>query len=305
MTLPVASERRLCGLVRRHPVGCYLAWSFSVGQAIAFQPVLARELYDVDLPVAPFVVVANLFGLLLPAVAITYIVDGRPGLRSLWRRAVRLKVPARWYCLAVLLVPLATTALAVVLLGPPEATSTVLASALASGLLVQLVLVFLTSNWAEEIAWMGFLQTRLQDRHGPVLAAVATGPLFALQHASLAYGNSWVGAAAVLLFVTAAAIPFRFLQAWVANRTGSLVVVGLVHAAGNASTSGSGLVGPGFLTQLYGEQGVGPMHLLASAALGLVALAATRARLGHEAELGASPSPPPSVQRRQHVAGNR
>ena len=85
---------------------------------------------------------------------------------------------------------------------------------------------------------------------------------------------------AVLLFTTATAIPFRFLQGWVANRTGSLLVVGLVHAAGNATTDGSGLAGTGFLPRLYPDQAVGPVHLVASAALGLLVLAATRGQLG-------------------------
>nr|WP_275586211.1 CPBP family intramembrane glutamic endopeptidase [Geodermatophilus normandii] len=150
-------------------------------------------------------------------------------------------------------------------------------------MVVQVLLGFLTTNWAEEVAWAGFLQSRLQDRHGPVRAALATGPLFALQHASLAAGNGWLGGIAVLLFVTATAVPFRFLQGWVANRTGSLLVVGLVHAAGNATADGSGFGGPGLLPRLYPDDGVGPVHLLASATLGLVVVAATRGRLGRRA----------------------
>ena len=280
MSAPVAPGRRLAGIIRRHPVASFLAWSFPVGQAIAFQPVLGHAWYDVDLPTAPFVVAANLLGLLLPAVVITRVVEGRAGVRALWRRAARVRVPLRWYGLALVVVPVATTAVAVALLGPPEGTGRVLASALVSGLLVQVLLGFLTTNWAEEVAWTGFLQTRLQDRRGPVRAALITGPLFALQHAPLAAGNGWLGGTVVLLFVTATAIPFRFLQGWVANRTGSLLVVGLVHAAGNATTDGSGFGGPGLLPRLYLDDGVGPVHLVASAALGLVVLAATRGGLG-------------------------
>jgi membrane protease YdiL (CAAX protease family) len=286
----VASDRRLVGVITRHPVGSFLAWAFPVSQVIAFQPVLARAWYDVDLPTAPFVVGATLLGLLLPALVITRIVDGPAGLRALCRRAVRVRVAPRWYGLALIVVPVATAAMAVALHGPPDGDGRGLAAALVSGLLVQLILVLLTTNWAEEVAWTGFLQTRLQDRHGPVRAALATGPLFALQHASLAYGNGWLGGVTVLLFVTVTAIPFRFLQGWVANRTGSLFVVGLVHAAGNATTDGSGFVGPGLLPRLYPEQTVGPVHLLASAVLGLVVLFATRARLGRPSASEVPPS---------------
>jgi membrane protease YdiL (CAAX protease family) len=281
-----ATEPGLVGVIARHPIASFLAWAFSVGQGIAFLPVLVREVTDVDLPAAPFVVVANLVGLLLPALVITRIVDGPEGLHELWRRTVRVRTGPRWYGLALLVVPLATTALTVLLLGAPGTTGAALASALAAGFALQVILCLLTTNLWEEVAWAGFVQARLQQRHGPFRAALATGPLFALQHASLAVGNGVVGGLTVLLFVTAMAIPFRFLQGWVANRTTSLFLVGLVHAAGNATTDGSGFVGSGLLPRLFPGGTVGPVHLVASAALGLVVLAVTRGRLGagHSAE---------------------
>ena len=76
MSAPFAPERRLAGIIRRHPVASFLVWSLPVGQAIALQPVVARAWWDVDLPTAPFVVLANLVGLLLPAVVITRVIDG-------------------------------------------------------------------------------------------------------------------------------------------------------------------------------------------------------------------------------------
>ena len=281
MTSTVPAERRLAGVIRRHPVASFLAWCVPVSQAIAFQPVLAPELYGVHLPTAPFIAVANLVGLLLPALVITRIVDGPAGLRALWCRTVRVRTGLRWYAVALVAVPTATAVTAGVVLGPPRATGWVLVTALVSGLLVQVVLGLVTSNWAEEVAWTGFVQARLQDRHGPVRAQLATGPPFGLQHVSLAVGNTLIGGLTVLLFIAVMAVPFRFLQGWVANRTGSLFVVGLVHAAGNATTDGSGFAGAGLLPRLYPEQTVGPTHLLASAALGLVVLAATRGGLGH------------------------
>lgn len=296
-------------VVRRHPVAAFLAWSFTVGQAIAFLPVVLTGVYGVHVAAQPFVVAANVVGLLLPALVITRIVDGREGVRRLWSRAMRVRTALRWYLLALVGVPLATTAITVLLLGLPARTGSLLLPALVSGLLVQLVLVLVTSNWWEEVAWTGFLQTRLQDRYGPVRAALLTGPLFALQHVSLAVGNTLAGAVAVLGFITLMAVPFRFLQGWVSNRTGSLFLVGLVHAAGNASTDGSGFVGTGLLPRLYPGQAVGPVHLLASAALGLVVLAATRGRLGRSTREGAAsnaPRPGPAGQGRQvllHSAG--
>jgi hypothetical protein len=67
---------------------------------------------------------------------------------------------------------------------------------------------------------------------------------------------------------------------WAYNRTGSLFLVGVLHAAGNGVGGGSGF-GAGFLPRLYPDQPfVSLMHLLALAVVGLVVIAGTRARLG-------------------------
>jgi hypothetical protein len=68
------------------------------------------------------------------------------------------------------------------------------------------------------------------------------------------------------------------------NRTGSVFVVGLLHAAGDAAGPGSGF-GPGFLAHLYpGTATAGSIHVVGIALIGLAVLAATRGRLGHRAD---------------------
>lgn len=266
-------------LVRRHPVGAFFVWFFTVGQALAFTPVVARDVYGTALPVQPFVVASTLVGLLLPALVITRVVDGPDGLRDLWRRTARVRVPLRWYAVAVVLVPALTLALTLALFGVPAgASAATVATAVAYGFVVQGLLVLVTNNLWEEVAWMGFVQARLQQRHGALRAAVMTGPLFALQHVALLVGNELVLAAVVMAVFALVAIGFRALLAWTYNATGSLFLVGVVHAAGNAMSGGSGFA-PGLLPRLYANDFVGTMHLLASALIGLTVIAATRGRL--------------------------
>ena len=292
---PVRRANPVAGFVRAHPLGAFLAWFFTVGQALAFVPVIGREVYGVDVPGQPFVVASTLVGLLLPALVITGIVDGPQGLRALWARAVHVRIPLRWYALALIGVPAATVALTVALFGAPQLTAATLASALGYGLVLQFFVVLLSNNWWEELAWMGFVQARLQERHGPARAAVVVGPLFALQHVSLVVGNSLVLGAVFMVALALVAIPFRALQGWVYNSTGSLFAVALVHAAGNAAASGSGFAGGGgFLTRIYDEPLVGSMQTLASAVLGLLVLAATRARLGRPSRRPVDDVPTPS-----------
>ena len=150
-----------------------------------------------------------------------------------------------------------------------------------SGFVLQLVLCVVPNNWAEELAWTGFVQARLQDRLGAARAALAVAPLFALQHISLVVGGSVVEGALLLGLLAVLSIPFRFLTGWAYNRTSSLFLIGLIHAAGNAVAGGSGF-GDGFLRRLYPDSGLPGLvaHLLAFAVIGLVVLIATRGRLG-------------------------
>jgi uncharacterized protein len=265
--------------IRHRPLTSFFLWLFTVGQAFAFAPVVVLWTSGVQLPYwQVFVLGSTLVGMLLPAVVITRIVDGPEAVRELWRRAFAVGVPLRWYALT-LAAPLVATALAVLLLGAP---ATSLGSALVSGLLLQLVLTFVPNNWWEEVAWSGFAQARLQERFGSAAkAALVAGPLFALQHVSLAAAAGWATGSAMMGLLILVTIPFRFLTGWAYNRTGSLFLIGLVHAMGNAVAGGSGF-GAGALPRLYPDQGmlVGLMHLLAFAVIGLVVLAATRGRLG-------------------------
>ena len=268
------------GFIRRRPLTSYLIWFFTVGQAFAFAPLVARA-HHIEVHAQLFIIASTVLGLLLPAVVITRIVDGPEGLRALWARTVHVRVPLRWYALALIGVPVATVALTVVLFGAPSLTAGTLAAALGYGLVLQFVVVLLSNNWWEEVAWMGFVQARLQQRHGPARAALIVGPLFALQHVSLVVGNPLVLGVAFMVVFALVASAFRALQGWVYNRTGSLLVVGFVHAAGNAAGAGSGFAGgSGLLPRIYDEPLVGSMQTLASAVLGLLVLAVTRARLG-------------------------
>jgi membrane protease YdiL (CAAX protease family) len=122
------------------------------------------------------------------------------------------------------------------------------------------------------------LESTLRDRHGPLRAALLTAPLFALQHVSLVAHNGPLAALLVMTVITALAIPFRALIGTAYNATGSLFIAGLVHAMGNATTNG-GSSGVGFLPRLYAGELLGILHQVASAALGIAVIIATRGRL--------------------------
>lgn len=265
--------------IRRHPLASFFLWFFTVGQAFPWAAAVAN-LNGRDWPMQPFVLTSTLIGLLLPTLVITRIVDGRSGLRALWRRAVKWRVGLLWYAAAFLLLPLVTLAIGVLIGGTPDASAGSLLAAVGPHFLLPLVVTFLPNNWWEEVAWMGFVQARLQDARGPMMAALIVAPLFALQHSALVVSDGLVNGVVLLAILAVLAVPFRFFVGWIYNRTGSLFLVGLVHAIGNALAGGDGFTA-GYLANLYpGNSTVTSAHLLAFFVLGLVVVVATRGRLG-------------------------
>jgi hypothetical protein len=155
-------------------------------------------------------------------------------------------------------------------------------SAAAGAFALQLLITFVFNNWWEEVAWAGFVGIRLQARFGSTLkASLIAGPLFALQHVSLFVDAGLVSGLVLLVVLTVLVTPFRMLTGWMVNSTGSVFVVGLLHAAGDAAGPGSGF-GEGSLGVLYGPTSTShSIHVVGIMLIGLVVLAATRGRLGH------------------------
>lgn len=93
-------------------------------------------------------------------------------------------------------------------------------------------------NLAEEGAWSGLVQTRFAARFGLLGGALATAPLFVAVHVPLQFTAGWTwGSVAGGVAVLAVIAPFfRYLIGETLEATGgSLLAVGVLHAAFNAS----------------------------------------------------------------------
>ena len=273
-------------IARNHPLATFLAIAYAASAAIFAIPFLSNAgigVIGLDLPgVAPFVLLDAL-ALAGAAFLTTALAEGRSGVRDLRRRVFRFRVDLIWYPLAILLLPAAALATAVVV-GGVDVMGSIAGSApeVLAVIVVGSLVAFALVNWWEETAWTGFALERLQPRLGPIGASVVTTWLQALVHLPLVFiaggvTDGRVPAELVPFYLVALfvlPIPVRIALTWLYNASGrSVPIVGLAHAGLGVATGSAFL--PAF------APGVDPVWVYAGfAAVAIVILAITRGRLG-------------------------
>ena len=210
---------------------------------IAFELPTVRAQLDIGLPpdLSLWTALGHLFGSALPAFLVMAALHGRAGVRDLASRSLRWRVGARWYLFALLGVPIAVVLCASVIFGLAPLNALVdkwplLFTVMLPNLLLRIVFF----NVIEEIGWTGFLQARLQDRHGPLKACVLVEIPFALWHLPGLIGDTGeLPLALVLLGVFAISQLFaRVVIMWLYNNTNrSVLLVGLFHSAFNTTNN--------------------------------------------------------------------
>ncbi|MDI9835208.1 type II CAAX endopeptidase family protein [Streptomyces sp. KAU_LT] len=280
------TENALRGSIRRHP----LTWFFTLAYGLSWVAWLPYVLSGNGLGVWHFtfpggagasqitgVLPGAYLGPIGSALLIIALTEGRAGLRT-WRgRMTRFKVGWRWYLAVLVSVPLALVLASAALSGdgPARPSATVLLAFL-PGLAAQMI----TTGLAEEPGWREFAMPRMQRRNGPLNATLVVGVLWGCWHLPL-FLTDWGGGPDVawtepVEFVVTATL-FSFVMTWVFNRSGeSMPLVMLLHCGINNyfSVAGDDLF-PGM-----SRADVTHAFLLASLAGAVIALAATRGRLG-------------------------
>ena len=277
---PSSALRRL---VARHPVAAFLVMVYAVNIAIALPAVRTQ------LPSLPFHLVdsmlAHILGIAVPAFLVVAAMHGWAGVRDLTRRCLRWRVRPQWYLVALLGVPIGVLVCASAIFGLAGLRALVAQWPLLVTVVVpQLLLFIVFSNGPEEIGWMGFLQARLQERHGPLKASLIVTLPFALYHlpglmVDEGFGLAQLPLALAELGVIAILQLFgRVVMMWLYNTTNhSVLLVGMFHSAFNVTTQ------PEFGAFIPAPAGTGT--LIAS---GVVAVAAvlivvfTRGRLSYK-----------------------
>jgi len=247
--------------IRKHPIPIYFTLVFTLSWGC-----MALMIGPGSFPISPeqaetqgaLLYVGLLVGPSAAGLLLTALSGGRAGLRDLLSRLFRWRVGAHWYAVALLTAPLiATTVLLLLSLFSPEFLPTIFTSSGGLTLLLPGIAAGLMVGLFEEVGWTGFAIPRLRGHYGILTTGLLVGLVWGAWHFPPFWeADTFSGAfplALLLARLFAWLPPYRVLMVWVYDRTGSLLVVVLMHASlvmCTLSIVPSTLTGPPLLTWL-------------------------------------------------------
>jgi CAAX protease family protein len=242
-TTTAASGQR--SVLARHPLAAFVALTYLISWAWWIPLVLAGGAVrqGVGWPTQ----IPGLMGPAIAAVVVTWRVEGRTGLRRLWRSVIDWRVGWWW-----LVVPVTLGAGAVgLLVGAAPITASDLTAyngiPVGIGALLTIAIVFVCNGIGEETGWRGFAVARLLRGHSPVSTSLIVALIWAPWHLPLFFLMESFEAFTVgeivgwLLGLTAGSILFTWMFA---GSGGSVLLVAAWHTAFNFTSATPAASGP-------------------------------------------------------------
>lgn len=274
-------------LLRRHPVVSFfviayaVTWLLWAPMVAAGVPAFSESRHVPSLAALPGVAV----GVTGTAFFMTWVTQGRAGVRRLLQRLTTWDVEWWWYGVALLAIPLVELTFTAAVVDPG-----VLRALTPSALMVfpaAFAAHFIFGPLFEEAGWRGFALPRMQHRFGALRASLLLGLLWSGWHFFL-YAPGWirdgaaVGTVGMVLFVvftTAVSVVFT----WLSNNTrGSLLLVMLLHGSINGTaTYMQVLADRGVISQDSALFCAGFGAVFAALLIAIVVTVITRRRLGY------------------------
>ena len=239
----------LTGWIRAHPLVAFVGLSYALSWGYWLPLILTGQIVRLSSTVTQF---PGLLGPMVAAFLVTSVTRGRAGMRDLARRAVRWRVPARWWLFAVgTPAVLAGAAVLVMAIGPgvPDLGGFSRMAGLPEWGVMFVWLMFVVVNGlGEETGWRGYALPILRRRHGTLAASLLLVPIWAGWHLPLFFllqsyrDLGLVGVPGFLLGLACGSIVLAWLYESAAS---SILVAAAWHGTYNltvATAAGSGTV---------------------------------------------------------------
>jgi membrane protease YdiL (CAAX protease family) len=231
--------------IQRYPASCYFVITFTISWLGAFIVVAPKIISREPVPKMDGILMFPIM-ILGPAAAsiiLTAITEGKEGLRNLFSRMTKWKVPGKWYLIAFLISPCLIMTVLLLLTGfvSPAFTPNFFPFGLLFGI---------PAGFFEEIGWTGFAFPQMRLSLSFTKSGIILGFLWGLWHlpvidflgAASPHGEYWLPFA--LSFIVAMAA-IRIIIVWIYTNTNSVLLAQLLHMI---STGSLVLLGPSKVT---------------------------------------------------------
>lgn len=215
---------------KRYPIGAFFVVTFVISWTIWWATAVIGSESGVLLSLGTF-------GPTIAALALTAVLEGRSGLRAIWRRLLIWRVGPGWYLFALGgTAVFVLAALGLYRLAGGDAELVFNDPAQWYLIIPIFFYVLFFSVLGEEIGWRGYALPRLQARYGSLLASLIIGVLWGTWHLPLFWlpGNFHQTIPLSLFLLQSVAL--AIIYTWLYNNTkGSLLIAHLFHAASNVT----------------------------------------------------------------------
>lgn len=221
-------------MIVRRPITSYFSLAFAISWSAAFAVASAKLLHGEPISKTSGILMfpAMLLGPILSGLLTTRLVDGSKGVRELFARVIRVRVPWAWY--ALLLLPPATV---LAVLG---ALKTLISDAFTPNRFFFGIAFGVPAGILEEFGWTGFAFPRMQARFGTLKAGILLGLLWSAWHLPVI---DFLGAASphghylipFFFSFTTAMTAVRMLIGWAYRNTKSVFLAQLIHISSTAA----------------------------------------------------------------------
>jgi membrane protease YdiL (CAAX protease family) len=220
----------LKNIIQRNPITCYFIATFAISWLGAFILVSPKLFSGQAIPKMDGILMfpLMLFGPVAASFTLTYLTEGKTGVRNFFSRMGKWKAPLKWYVIAFIIPPCLILITSFIL-------QTFVSPVFKPNFFLLGFLFGIPAGFLEEIGWTGFAYKKLRLKFTVFKTALIVGLFWGLWHLPVI---DFLGAASphkqyllpFFIAFIAILVAMRLLMMWIYSNTDRLPLVQFMHA---------------------------------------------------------------------------